>query len=249
MENEIGCITMPLVPGRKDPSDKSEMVTQLLFGESYRVLETEKNWILINNEADGYECWIDRKQHTPIEEALKFSERVGAVMGEVLENGSGKYLPMGALVERESFRIGKKAYDYKGEIANSSSSPAKLAMKFLGAPYLWGGKSIFGIDCSGFVQVVFACCGIRMPRDAYQQAEVGESVDFVDTTVPGDIAYFDNEEGRITHVGIILDGDKIIHASGSVRIDTLDHQGIFNRDEHSYTHQLRIIKRLSPNLT
>ncbi|MFM7813326.1 MAG: C40 family peptidase [Flavobacteriales bacterium] len=122
-------------------------------------------------------------------------------------------------------------------------------MSYLGAPYLWGGRTILGIDCSGFSQVVYRILGQSIPRDAWQQAGLGEEVSFVDEAQPGDLAFFDNAEGKIIHVGLILDrledSLRIIHASGMVRIDTLDHQGIFNQETGEYSHNLRIIKRLS----
>jgi gamma-D-glutamyl-L-lysine dipeptidyl-peptidase len=119
----------------------------------------------------------------------------------------------------------------------------QVALQYLDVPYLWGGKSFFGIDCSGFCQQVFRHFGINLPRDAYQQAEKGEVVGFLQEVVCGDLAFFDNEEGRITHVGLMLNTHEIIHASGKVRIDKIDHQGIINSETGVRTHQLRIIKR------
>ncbi|HLV53450.1 MAG TPA: C40 family peptidase, partial [Cryomorphaceae bacterium] len=135
----------------------------------------------------------------------------------------------------------------EGRVArHDSESIIRHAWRFLHAPYLWGGKTAFGIDCSGLMQVIFNCAGIDLPRDAYQQATVGESVDFVDMTEPGDLVFFDNEEQRITHVGVVIEKERILHASGCVRIDKLDHQGIFNADVNSYTHKLRLIRRVIP---
>lgn len=244
MDTDFGCITLPLVPGRKEPSDRSEMVTQLMFGESYRVLEKSKKWILVRNGSDDYECWIDRKQHFEVNEPLELAERVETITSTLKTMEGEITLPMGARVHRGEFKIGDLKYNYTGQIAGQKAEPTTFALALLGAPYLWGGKSVLGVDCSGFVQVVYDCCGISLPRDAYQQAEKGESVDFVDTAEPGDIAYFDNDEGQITHVGILLGKGKIIHASGSVRIDSIDHQGIFNTKQKTYTHKLRIIKRV-----
>ncbi|HEX2935487.1 MAG TPA: C40 family peptidase, partial [Bacteroidales bacterium] len=122
----------------------------------------------------------------------------------------------------------------------------EVARKFLHAPYLWGGRTVFGIDCSGFTQIVYKMNGIGIPKDAYQQAEIGEPVQFVEDTRTGDLAFFDNEEGRITHTGIILGKSEIIHASGEVRIDKFDHQGIFNEEDNAYSHKLRLIKRIIP---
>jgi cell wall-associated NlpC family hydrolase len=127
---------------------------------------------------------------------------------------------------------------------NTSEQVPEFALHFLDAPYLWGGRSIFGIDCSGLTNVVFKMAGIHLRRDAWQQSEQGILVSFIDEARPGDLAFFNNEEGKIVHTGIILDQKKIIHASGRVRIDTLDHYGIFNEEQKRYTHQLRLIKRM-----
>ena len=110
---------------------------------------------------------------------------------------------------------------------------------------MWGGRSVFGIDCSGFVQQVYAYFNIQLPRDAYQQAGMGKDIGFLAETICGDLAYFDNKEGKITHVGIMLDAQTIIHASGRVRIDYIDQAGILNKETGERTHQLRIVKCLA----
>lgn len=244
MNVELGCITIPLVPGRREPSDKSEMITQLLFGEMYEVLDLQKKWVLVRNTADNYECWIDRKQHTAIEKKVDFDQTVRSAFAPIACEDQLWFLPAGSKVALGEFSIGNKKFTFEGSDDQPKRDPLHYANKLIGAPYLWGGKSILGIDCSGFVQVVYSCCGIQMPRDAYQQAEVGETIDFVETANAGDIAYFDNEEGNITHVGIMLDGERIIHASGSVRIDRIDHEGIYNSETKKYSHSLRIVKRV-----
>jgi len=109
---------------------------------------------------------------------------------------------------------------------------------------LWGGRSPFGIDCSGFTQMVYKLCGMPLKRDAWMQAEQGQDIHLLDETQPGDLAFFDNEEGRIIHVGILTTKNRIIHASGKVRLDSIDHQGIFNSETKRYTHNLRLLKRL-----
>jgi len=249
----FGIAMLPVIPGRNEPFDKAEMVTQILFGETYKVLEVQKKWVLVELQTDGYTCWIDRKQHTetnPLPEEPNFltDRRTGDPFGMILNQDGHRYhLPCGSILHNYrggSFEINGQTFHYKDRIARQDSeSILRRAHRFLHAPYLWGGKTAMGIDCSGFTQVILACAGISIMRDAYQQAEQGESVDFIDLTEPGDLAFFDNEEGRITHVGIITEKGKIIHASGSVRIDTLDHQGIYNNDTKTYTHKLRLIKR------
>lgn len=248
-----GIAINPLIPGRKDGSDRAEMVTQLLFGELYQVLDEREKWIFIENQKDGYQCWIDRKQHFGLDEgefkSLLKSER--SITAEPLGETTGKTkikIPFGSQV---NFKAEPQdlidTFKYSGKSADFNYSEIQnYAKLFLEAPYLWGGKSILGIDCSGLCQVVFSACGIDLPRDAYQQADIGETMEFLEEAKTGDLAYFDNKDGKITHVGILLSKDEIIHASGKVRIDKIDHQGIFNTELKEYTHKLRIIKRISP---
>lgn len=180
------------------------------------------------------------------------------MVSQLLQNETGEVLE----TEKQFTKI-RCLYDgYEGWVANNQFIPAEqptdeipssgpfgitsirsLAMQYLDVPYLWGGKSKWGIDCSGFCQQVFKHLGIKLPRDAYQQAETGEVVGFLLEAQTGDLAFFDNEEGKITHVGIMLGPNDIIHASGKVRIDKIDNQGIINSDTNQRTHKLRIIKR------
>jgi cell wall-associated NlpC family hydrolase len=153
------------------------------------------------------------------------------------------------MIFSQDFQIGKNTIEYKGsyvpfEKLTTKENLLNIAEPYLNTAYLWGGKSIFGIDCSGFVQQVYKMLGIVLPRDAYQQATVGESVGFLEEVQLGDLAYFDNAERRITHVGIMLNSHQIIHASGKVRIDNIDNMGIVNSDTELRTHQLRMIKRI-----
>ncbi|MCY7361282.1 MAG: C40 family peptidase, partial [Ignavibacteria bacterium] len=130
------------------------------------------------------------------------------------------------------------------ELKPDEDQITEIALKYLNAPYLWGGRSPYGIDCSGFTQMVYKFFGIRLKRDAYQQAEQGRTIDYIDHTQTGDLAFFHNEDGKIKHVGIILQHKKIIHASGCVRIDSIDHHGIYNHDKKTYSHNLRFFKRI-----
>ena len=151
---------------------------------------------------------------------------------------------------KNKLKLGEQDFSFEGNALNSSSiehtetAIEELATKYLNAPYLWGGRSIWGIDCSGFTQLVFKMLGIKIRRDAYQQADQGITLGFIEEAEPGDLAFFDNEDGKIIHVGILLGQGKIIHASGKVRIDRIDHQGIFNEETGKYSHKLRIIKRI-----
>ena len=250
----IGISRHPIIPGRIEPSEKAEMVTQVLFGETYTVLEIQKKWILIEISADKYQCWIDKKMHSDFEDELppnfQKMKRCGDALGLVTDGNGGRFhIPCGSILPNYAegnFSLANRQFEYEGRIArHDPDSIIRHAKRLLHAPYLWGGKTAMGMDCSGLTQIVVACAGISIPRDAYQQAEMGVSVDFIALAEPGDLAFFDNEEGRITHVGIVLDNGRIIHASGSVRIDNLDHQGIYNEETKNYTHKLRLIKRLS----
>lgn len=249
-----GICILSVIPCRAEPNDRAEIVTQLLFGEHYAVLEEEPKWVKIKIQYDSYEAWICRKQFTEItsqehdELTINKFELVGDYFGELNHNEKGKIIvSLGSTLpylHQGKIKIRQEQYKYKGEIAKKDFSLLeKYALNYLNTPYLWGGKSPSGIDCSGFSQMVYKLCGYKLPRDAYQQAKEGETVGFVASANLGDLAFFDNAEGHITHVGIILNDGKIIHASGKVRIDLIDHQGIYNQELKTYTHQLRIIKR------
>jgi hypothetical protein len=239
---ELFFVNSALCPQRKSHSDAAEMVNQLLFGELLEVLDAEKQWRKVRSRIDQYEGWVDGKMLSSWEgsEADYFSKIKRS--SPVLEKSStGSYIPFGAFIHPKMKEV--------AHIATKLPNVEQCLDVFLGAPYLWGGKSVLGVDCSGFTQVVMAFQGVQLKRDAYQQAEQGETIDFIEQCQTGDLAFFDNEEGKIIHVGVVKmedDGPKIIHASGWVRKDALDHQGIYNADQKIYSHQLRIIKRNLP---
>ncbi len=256
----FGICNLSVAPCRKEPSDKSEMVTQLLFGDFFEVLETQGNWCRIKITYDDYECWVDKKQFLKIEQPtfdiLNTTEQFYCnELVQIITDNKTKYLfpiTIGSSLPNFSSKectIENQSYSYEGANITGKLPFEKIgiietAMQFLNAPYLWGGKTPFGIDCSGFTQTVYKLHGIKLLRDAYQQAEQGETLSFVEEAEAGDLAFFDNDEGRIVHVGIVLDNNKIIHASGKVRIDGFDHQGIFNNDKKDYSHRLRLLKRI-----
>jgi len=256
----FGITNLSIVPCRKEPSDRSEMVTQLLFGDHFEVLEVQGSWCRIKIAYDNYECWIDKKQFLPIAQhtfdILNSTEHycVNELIQIVTDNRIAQLFPICIGSTLPGFDNGEcvvenSTFVYDGAFVNghlpfSKNGIIDTAMMYLNSPYLWGGKSPFGIDCSGFTQMVYKLNGIKIKRDAYQQAEEGETLSFVEEAEPGDLAFFDNDEGRIVHVGIVMDLNKIIHASGKVRIDGFDHQGIFNTEKKEYSHRLRLLKRI-----
>ncbi len=255
-----GICNLSIIPVRVQPSEKSEMVTQLLFGELYSLLDRLNGWILISSWNDQYEGWIDEKLFHEAEESflnsytgcnVTYTDDIVTVARNSADN-QAHYLVRGSvlpLYQDGKFSINQLEFTTQGNVIcqHIPSPPDQLiesAMKYLGVPYLWGGRSPFGIDCSGFVQSVFRLGGYSLPRDASQQVQSGEVVDFISAVQAGDLAFFENSQGSITHVGILLNPQQIIHASGNVRIDPVDHQGIFNQALGKYTHALRIIKRV-----
>ncbi len=233
------------------------MISQLLFGENFEILEKKNQWLRVHTYADEYEGWLDEKQIISLssDESEHTSQQPPACLldpfATALSNTGSTILLIGSSLPgyaNNAFSIGQKRFELDADVtqpnADSASRIPWFALKFAAAPYLWGGRSLFGIDCSGFTNVVFKLAGIRLRRDAWQQSEQGMLVSFADQARPGDLAFFHNEEGRITHTGIILAGKKIIHASSYVRVDTIDHFGIYNEEQQRYTHQLRLIKRM-----
>lgn len=254
-----GICKLSVIPMRLEAADVSEMVNQVVFGESYDVLEQRKKWLRIRLHHDRYEGWIDRKQFQEMDES-QASERAKAnlwIASDLIEIVSqvdgGSFFPifLGSLIpnldEDQNFNLAGEEFHFNGPAVNAKQDREQLveiAFQYLHAPYLWGGRTPFGIDCSGFTQMVYRLCGHQIPRDAYQQAELGDTLSFIEESEPGDLAFFDNNEGRITHVGIILKDNYILHASGKVRLDRLDQSGIFNPEERTHTHKLRVIKKI-----
>ncbi|MBL0309325.1 MAG: C40 family peptidase [Bacteroidetes bacterium] len=253
---KYGLTHLSIIPLRREAAHRSELVSQLLFGESYKVLEKKENWLRIACIYDGYEGWIDENQHRELSEK-DFNNLLRGESGVALDmvcNASsshqsipilsGSSLP---LFDGMNFKMGKGKFIYNGQAiqpdAQNSALFERIAMRYLNAPYLWGGRSPFGIDCSGFTQVIFKFMGIKLPRDAWQQAEQGSVVNFIEESRPGDFAFFHNEDGKIIHTGMILKDRTIIHASGKVRVDKIDHFGIHNSESKKYSHQLKLIKR------
>jgi len=250
---------LPLVPVREKPSDKSQMINQLLFGDLAQVKEHNKGWVLMETMHDNYPGWIDEKQlaspsaaffeRIEKEEAVFLAEKCVDVCDN---NGNSLSLVMGNRLpafEENVFFVGDTGYSLPKNVRllqgkQKTNVVIETAKRYLGSPYLWGGRSCFGNDCSGFTQIVYRMCGYDLLRDSSQQAEQGRIISFIEEAGMADLAFFENEEGRIMHVGILINNHQIIHSSGQVRIDTIDHEGIFNEDLKKYTHKLRFIRRI-----
>jgi cell wall-associated NlpC family hydrolase len=251
---EYGISKIAIIPIRAEGSERSEMVSQLLFGETYAVTEWQDKWVKVITSFDDYEGWISRVQFTAlsVEDYQRLQQGPSELTTKLItpvtkqKDTSTVYLPAGStlpffdngncMINGEEFTV--------NDLSKANNNLMATAKGYLNSPYLWGGRTHFGIDCSGFVQTVFKQQGINLKRDASQQVEQGAVVDFLQSAMAGDLAFFDNDEGRIVHVGIMLNNEQIIHASGRVKIDTIDDQGIYSQEFRKHTHKLRIIKRV-----
>ncbi|MFQ3332759.1 MAG: hypothetical protein ACI84S_000839 [Thalassomonas sp.] len=253
---KYGISNLSIIPMRDEAADQAEMVNQILFGEHFKVLEIRKKWSKIRLAHDNYEGWVCNKQwiEIPEEDYKQLDKDVSTITTDILDIITKEHhqpIVIGSILptyKSGHALINNEMYKFDGLTTPGFTQKEKLvenALMYLNAPYLWGGRSPLGIDCSGFSQMVYRLQGISLPRDAYQQAEVGTTLSFVEESEPGDLAFFDNKEGKITHVGIILADNHIIHASGKVRIDRIDQQGIFNTEIGSHTHKLRLIKSIT----
>ncbi len=258
----FGVADLSIVPVRKEQSERSEMVSQVLFGELFEIIETAEKWVFIRLLHDGYEGWIDKKMYLPVtdEYAEKYRSETPVLTTEVfnivIKEGdygnklivSGSVLPF-FNADTNKLQLGEDTYTLVTRLKDIGIDSLRdliieYALMYYNTPYLWGGRSPYGIDCSGLVQMVYRMAGMDIPRDASAQVTCGQNLSFVEEALPGDLAFFGDDMGAITHVGILWKQNRIIHASGRVRVDKIDHQGIFNEELKRYTHNLKVIKRL-----
>ena len=248
---EYVCIDT-VVPVRSGPSHKTEMLTQILLGERYTIADKAGVWTKIKMVFDDSFGWVDNDhfvfvENTSIDKSTILTKGIKAYR----EDGSSVFIYCGSeiyelSVDNRNFRVGNDLYrtDKAVPTIPPENNMAMTASLYLNAPYLWGGRTGHGIDCSGLTQLVYKMHGISIPRNSYEQVNLGKTVNLFSDAISGDLLFFDNKRGDITHVGIMYDPENIIHASGKVRIDHIDHQGIFKNEINGYSHKLRLIKRL-----
>ena len=245
-----GICNLSIIPLRADSADNSELVSQVLYGEIFKVLEIRKKWSRVRLAYDAYEGWVDNKQFLiiPFKDYTKLNKKKSTYSSDLVDfitTSDNQLLSicLGSNIETASYL----KHEFEGNSISKIFPREHLietSLLYLNAPYLWGGKTPFGIDCSGLTQMVYKLNGYKLKRDASQQASQGEPLSFIEESEPGDLAFFDNVDGDIIHVGIIMNDNYIIHAHGKVRIDRLDHTGIFNYEVRTHTHKLRVIKRI-----
>ena len=257
-ESLHGICRISIVSMRLEPDHRSEMVNQLLFGEHFTVLKESDDgkWIKISSAHDRYEGWIQTEQFHEI--SAEYFEQVGLsdykictdLFSSILFNKTQVNIAIGSILpisSNELFKMEHLAFNGESKSLGQKRDAEfieQIARKYINAPYLWGGKSPLGIDCSGYTQMVFRIAGYSIPRDSSQQVSCGRNVEDLSLALPGDLVVLSNESGVVDHVGILLENSRIIHASGKVRIDTLETDGIRNTKINKLTHHLNVIRRI-----
>ncbi|UJH66965.1 NlpC/P60 family protein [Allomuricauda sp. SCSIO 65647] len=248
---KYGICPLSIVPVRADKEYMAEMTSQLLYGEGFKVLEQQKKWSKIRNAYDHHEGWVENGQYREITEDEYKGLTSGAeelsqdlIAHIALSNQSLMPILFGSITSGSQLL----KHHFEGNAVQGAKKKKNLvetALLYLNAPFLSGGKTPFGVDASGFSQMVYRINGYQLKRDVEEQSREGQALSFIEESEPGDLAFFDDKEARIDHVGIILPDNYIIHVNGRVRIDRLDHTGIFNTEINRYTHQLRVIKKIA----
>ncbi len=244
----LGICNLSIVPVRISDSDKSEMITQLIYGDLFTIIEEKDKWSKIKSEFDNYEGWIDSKQYKRIDESDNIiidNPTYSSDLVEFIENENKELITISIGSNISNINLLNHKFEGKSISGKQNrDSIVNTALLYLHSPYLWGGKTPFGIDCSGFTQMVYKINGYKLFRDAKDQANQGETLSFIEESQAGDLAFFNNDQGDIIHVGIILENNHIIHASGKVRIDRIDHSGIYNNELNKHTHALGYINKI-----
>ena len=235
---------------RSNNFHESELVSQLLYGDCFKILSSKNEWLQIKTLNDSYVGWINNKQVNEISkidaEKITFDDKIFSIrLIDYIETDENKLssIVLGSNIGACKY-LGHKYDGPKTKKTKTKPNLTKVASMYLNSPYLWGGKTPFGIDCSGLTQMIYRINGYKIPRDASQQSEFGETLSFIEESEPGDLAFFDDKEGKIIHVGMLLENNYILHAHGNVRIDRIDQTGIFNQEKQKHSHKLRIIKKI-----
>jgi hypothetical protein len=247
-----------IVPLRAEPADESEIMTQLLFGDTFEILKTKNQWNYIRSTYDQYEGWIDEKVILKLDEQeFNHAQKqpvyyTAEIVNQVNLEKSGTFLlPMGSILpgynpQEGSFFMGKEKGFFDGEVITGKHSKEKVleyAFTYMNAPYLWGGKTHFGLDCSGLTQMTYKMCGHDLLRNAKDQATQGESISLQEAEA-GDLAFFTNDKGKIIHVGFLLGDGRIFHSHGNAHIDPIDEKGIWSLKFKRYSHRLSDVRRI-----
>ena len=246
----FGICLLSIVPMRAEPRDTSELVSQVIYGESFKIIEKRANWSLIKLSFDNYNGWIDNKQLVEIEKKVydSINSEINIYSADLIEfiqirNNGLLTIPLGSTLN--TLKLFNHSFDgNRISTKHAKENLVKTSLLLINSPYLWGGRTPFGIDCSGFTQIIYKINGYKIDRDAKDQVKLGVVLSFIEESEPGDLAFFDNKEGDIVHVGIIMEDNHIIHAHGHVRIDRLDQTGIYNVDTRKHSHKLRVIKKI-----
>lgn len=247
---QYGICNLSIVPLRKESSNTSKLLSQVLYGEVFKILEQQNKWSKIRLVFDNYEGWIDNKQYREISEEQyntinDSDEKYSTDLVEFIKNENEQLFPITIGASLNGLTLLNHSYDGQSTSGTKDKSDIiNAAFLYLNAPSLNGGKTPFGIDGSRFTQMVYKLNGYKHLREVSQQATQGEALSFIEESEPGDLVFFDDYEGNIVHVGILMKDNYIIHVHGKVRLDRLDHSGIYNIETKLHTHKLRVIKKI-----
>lgn len=252
-----------VVPVRAEAREGAEQVTQMLFGELCEVLEEQLRWLHVRLETDDQEGWVDAKMLSPMKKAeytayhsaLKESAMVAMPMAYAVSENNGQTIPLSAGTRLPAYKDGRfevLGVGFRIDPSMVITQPMTMSQEqllqavrfFLNVPYLWGGKNAMGMDCSGFSQIILSLFGKKLLRNASEQAMQGRAVSGLRKAKAGDLVFFDHEDGRISHVGILIDTERVVHCSGRVKVEKIDEKGIFSAEQGGYTHHLVAIRRV-----